>query len=54
MKKISQAGLIISMIILGAKAFGQNKEPESNKIYEGKKTAESHLDLMVNVVSRTV
>ena len=50
MKKI-QAGLIISMIILSTNSFGQTKGAESKKVNDGKKTAKTYLDLMVNVVS---
>lgn len=50
MKKI-QAGLIISMIILSTNSFGQTKDVESKKVNDGKKTAKTYLDLMVNVVS---
>ena len=50
MKKI-QAGLIISMIILSTNSFGQTKGVESKKVNDGKKTAKTYLDLMVNVVS---
>ena len=51
MKKMVQTGLIISMIFLSAATFGQTIGPESKKISDGKKTAKTYLDLMVNVVS---
>lgn len=51
MKQKVQAGLILCMIFLSAATFGQTKGPESNKINDGKKTAKTYLDLMVNVVS---
>lgn len=54
MKKKLQAGLIISMIILGTNAFGQTKRPESEKINDGKKTAKTYLDLMVNGASNSL
>ncbi len=51
MKKKLQTGIIISMIILSANAFGQTKGTEIRKDNEVKKTAKTYLDLMVNVVS---
>jgi hypothetical protein len=51
MKRMIQTGLIVSMIFLPAVVFGQTKGPESKKINDGKKTAKTYLDLMVNVVS---
>jgi len=54
MKKTLQAVLITGMIILGTNVFSQTKEPESNKINEGKKTAKTYLDLMVNVVNTNI
>jgi hypothetical protein len=51
MKQKVQTGLILSMIFLSAATFGQTKGPELNKINDGKKTAKTYLDLMVNVVS---
>ena len=51
MKQIVQTGLIVSMIFLSAATFGQTKAPEPPKKEEGKKTAKTYLDLMVNVVS---
>ncbi|MEO6001063.1 MAG: porin family protein [Chitinophagaceae bacterium] len=51
MKQKVQTGLLLSMILLSAATFGQSKGPESRKISDGKKTAKTYLDLMVNVVS---
>lgn len=39
------------MIILSTNSFGQTKGVESKKVNDGKKTAKTYLDLMVNVVS---
>ena len=51
MKKTVQTGIILGMIFLSATTFGQTKGSESKKVNEGKKTAKTYLDLMVNVVS---
>jgi hypothetical protein len=51
MKKKVQAGLILGMIFLSAATFGQTKKAEPEKTDDGKKTAKTYLDLMVNVVS---
>jgi Outer membrane protein beta-barrel domain len=51
MKKVIQTGLVITMIFLSAATFGQTQTPELKKSAEGKKTAKTYLDLMVNVVS---
>ena len=51
MKKVVQAGFIISMIFLSATTFAQTNLTESNNENEGKKTAKTYFDLMVNVVS---
>lgn len=51
MKKTVQTGIILGMIFLSATTFGQTKGTESKKVNEGKKTAKTYLDLMVNVVS---
>jgi len=51
MKQKVQTGLILGMIFLSATTFGQTKGPESKKVNDGKKTAKTYLDLMVNVVS---
>jgi Outer membrane protein beta-barrel domain len=39
------------MIFLSSVTLSQTKEPESKKINDGKKTAKTYLDLMINVVS---
>src|SRR5665647_961123 len=49
-----QTGLILSMIFLSATTFGQTKSYESKKTNDGKKTAKTYLDLMVNVVSTSL
>ncbi|HRH48263.1 MAG TPA: porin family protein [Panacibacter sp.] len=54
MKKTLQAVLITGMIILGTNVFSQTKEVKSNKINDGKKTAKTYLDLMVNVVNTNI
>jgi hypothetical protein len=54
MKKTLQTGLILSMIFLSAKTFGQTEVPGSKKSNEVKKTAKTHLDLMANVVSTNI
>lgn len=51
MKRMIQAALIVNMICLSAVTFGQTKGPESEMKDDGKKTAKTYLDLMVNVVS---
>jgi hypothetical protein len=51
MKQKVQTGIILGMIFLSATTFGQTKGPESKKVNEGRKTAKTYLDLMVNVVS---
>lgn len=51
MKQKVQAGLLFGMIFLSTTTFGQTNEPESKNINDGKKTAKTYLDLMVNVVS---
>ena len=51
MKKVVQTGFIMSMIFLSTTTFGQTQSSESNKVNEGKKTAKTYFDLMVNVVS---
>jgi hypothetical protein len=54
MKKVVQTGLIMSMVFLSATTFGQTRSTEANKVNEGKKTAKTYLDLMVNVVSTSL
>lgn len=51
MKQKVQTGLLMGMIFLSATTFGQTKGPEVNNSKDGKKTAKTYLDLMVNVVS---
>jgi hypothetical protein len=51
MKRMLQSGIIIGMIILSTNAFSQTKGLESDKTYDGKKTAKTYMDLMVNMVS---
>ena len=41
----------MSMIFLSAATFGQTQTTESKKTGNGKKTAKTYLDLLVNVVS---
>lgn len=54
MKKTVQTGLIVGMIFLSAATFGQTKGPALKKANDGKKTAKTYLDLMVNVVSTNI
>lgn len=54
MKKVVQYGLVMSMIFLSAATFGQTKLLESKKTDNSKKTANTYLDLMVNVVSTSL
>jgi len=51
MKQKVQTGLVISMIFLCTNTFGQTTGLGLKKINDGKKTAKTYLDLMVNVVS---
>ncbi len=51
MKQKVKTGLVLSMIFLSAATFGQTQKPAFRKSAEGKKTAKTYLDLMVNVVS---
>ncbi|MCW3120068.1 MAG: PorT family protein [Chitinophagaceae bacterium] len=51
MKQKVQTGLILGMIFLSAASFGQRTGRESKERSDGKKTAKTYLDLMVNVVS---
>ncbi len=51
MKKMVQTGLVMSMIFLSAATFGQTKAPDATKKTDGKKTAKTYLDLMINVVA---
>ncbi len=54
MKKVVQTGLVMSMIFLSAATFGQTKTPGATKKNDGKKTAKTYLDLMVNVVATNI
>jgi len=51
MKQKVQTGLILGIIFLSATTFGQTKRPESEKMNDGKKTAKTYFDLMVNMQS---
>ncbi|MEI8204238.1 MAG: porin family protein [Bacteroidota bacterium] len=51
MNKKKQLGLIAAMILVYGNSFGQTTESESVKIKDGKKSAETYFDLMINVVS---
>ncbi len=51
MKQKVQTGLLLGIIFLAANVFGQTKGPGSEQKNEGKKTAKTYLDLMVNLVS---
>jgi hypothetical protein len=51
MKQKVQTGIILGMIFFSVTTFGQTKDPESTNINEGRKTAKSYLDLMVNIVN---
>jgi hypothetical protein len=50
MQKI-QAVIIMSMIFISSTAFGQTKGYNSKNENEGKRTAKTYFDLMINVVS---
>ncbi|MBK8609586.1 MAG: PorT family protein [Chitinophagaceae bacterium] len=50
MKQKVQTGLLIGMLFLSAATFGQTNRAETKKVIEGKKTAKTYFDLMVNVV----
>ena len=54
MKRKLQTGLIISIIILSTNAFSQIKGVESKKVNDGKRTAKTYFDLMINVVSTNI
>jgi hypothetical protein len=51
MKMNIKTGLVIGMVFLYVNTFGQTKELRLKKISDDKKTTETYLDLMVNVVS---
>jgi Outer membrane protein beta-barrel domain len=50
MKAIVKAGLIISMIFPGA-AFGQTNETVNEKLNDGRRTAHTYFDVVLNLVS---
>ncbi len=54
MKKVVQTGLIMGMIFLSANTFGQTQTQESNNENEGRKTAKTYFDLMINVASTNI
>lgn len=54
MKQKAQTALLLGMIFLSATTLGQSKRPEPGKTNDGKKTAKTYLDLMVNMVSTSV
>ncbi len=54
MKKVVQTGFIMSMIFLSATTFGQTQSAESNNVNEGRKTAKTYFDLMINVASTNI
>jgi hypothetical protein len=51
MKQTLQTGFVLGMIFLSAATLGQTSGLESKKLSDGKKTAKTYLDLMVNIVS---
>ena len=51
MKQKVQTGIVLGMIFLSATAFGQTTNTGSEQKSEGKKTAKTYLDLMINLVS---
>lgn len=54
MKQKVQTGLVLGMIFLASTTFGQSKRPELEKINDGKKTAKTYFDLMVNLQSNNL
>lgn len=54
MKKAIQTGLVIGMIFLSANTFSQTSNSISRNVKEGGQTANTYLDLMVNVVSTNI
>lgn len=54
MKQKVQTAVLLGMIFLSATTFGQTREPEYGKTTDGKKTAKTYLDLMVNMVSTSL
>ena len=51
MNKRKQAGLIVAMMLLIANSFGQSNRSGSEKIKDGKKSAETYFDLMITTAS---
>lgn len=51
MKQILHVGFIAAVMLLSVTTFGQTNEPVPEKTNDGKKTAKTYLDLMINVVS---
>lgn len=51
MNKNKQIGLIVAMILLYANSFGQSTSSGSEKIKDGKKSAETYFDLMITTAS---
>lgn len=54
MKQKAQTAILLGMIFLSATTFGQTTTPVSAKISKDKKTANTYLDLMINVVSTNI
>ena len=54
MKQKVQTVLLVSMFFLSAATFGQTTGQGSERTNEGKKTAKTYLDLMVNMVSTSL
>ncbi len=54
MKQKVRTAVLLGMIFLSATTFGQTREPERGKTTDGKKTAKTYLDLMVNMVSTSI
>jgi len=51
MNRKKQAGLIVAMMLLIANSFGQSNGSGSEKIKDGKKSAETYFDLMITTAS---
>lgn len=54
MKQKVQTALLLGMVFLTAATFGQTVKTASEKNINGKKTAKTYFDLMVNVVSTEI
>ena len=54
MVKKKQIGLIAAMILLYTSSFGQTNGLESEKIGDGKKSAETYFDLMITTASTNI